>query len=813
MKVSLKWLRDFVDIDLDNARVIADGLTNRGLEIEAVDFQGKGLDNVVVGKILALQKHPDADKLSLLKVNIGSDVLQIVCGASNMKEGDKIAVALVGANLPNGLEIKSSKIRGVESFGMCCSMSELKLAEESEGIIILDAKAVVGTPIVEAMQLDDVILEVATPPNRGDVIGMLGIAREVAALVERPLKLRTVPAVPSNGKGNGGLSVDMKDKRCKRYIGRYVHGVKVKPSPEWMAKRLEAVGLRPINNLVDITNYVMLELGHPLHVFDAKQIANKKIHVRTAADKEEIVLLDGNKKILSSKDMLICDDKRALAIAGVMGGLDSGVVNDTVDVVIECAYFEPSAIRVTSKTLGVASDSSYRFERGVDIDFMQSVVERTTSLLKDLADAETIYDAVDVAGDNKKAIEILVSEKDVEDFLGTNVKEETIIQKLEAIGFKTKAEKGKLNIHVPTFRSDVTMPADIYEEIARLIGFNAIPAELPAVTLKPEFRAMDESAILRKKLRYAMKGLGYNEAITYSFVPVEFPALCNDAPDTVISIKNPITETMKVMRTSMLPSLLEAVKYNINRRNLDIKLFEIGKTYKKKENFGSKPAADVTPAEEKNYLCCVVTGRDIDAEDWTINKGGKADFYTLKGELANLLETLRVPNFEFVEPKDSDQVFIKAHPGLSAVVKCCGRPCGVVGKVHPGLIDKMGMEELEVYFFELDLDVLKGLYNSAPSFKEIPKFPNMRRDLSFLLDEKVKNQAINALLRKARVANLKDFGIFDLYKGKGIPEGKISVAYYFIFSNDERTLTDSEVDASMAAIMDGLKREFLIEIR
>ncbi len=813
MKVSLKWLMDFVDIDLDNARAIADGLTNRGLEIEAVDFQGKGLDNVVVGKIQEKQKHPDADKLSLLKVNIGSDVLQIVCGASNMKEGDKIAVALVGANLPNGLEIKRSKIRGVESFGMCCSMSELKLAEESSGIIILDDKCVVGAPIVQAMQLDDVIFEVATPPNRGDVLGMFGIAREVSAFVERPLKIRSVPAVPSTGKGNGGLSVDIKDKRCGRYIGRYIHGVKVKPSPEWMAKRLEAVGLRPINNLVDITNYVMLELGHPLHVFDAAQIANKKIHVRSAADKEEITLLDGNKKTLSHKDMLICDDKRALAVAGVMGGLDSGVTNDTVDVVIECAYFDPSAIRITSKTLGVSSDSSYRFERGVDIDFMQSVVERTTSLIKDLADAETIYDAVDVVVDNKKPVAITISEKDVEDFLGTNVKEEIIIQKLETIGFKVKADKGKLTLHVPTFRSDVTMSADVYEEIARLIGFNAIPSELPAVAVKSEFKIMDESTLLRKKLRYIMKGIGYNEAITYSFVPVEFPALCNDAPETVVNIKNAIAETMKVMRTNMLPSLLDAVKYNINRRNLDIRLFEIGKTYKKKENFGEKTTADVTPADEKNYICCVAAGRDVDAEDWTRSKGGKIDFYTLKGELTNLLETLRVPNFEFVEPKEADKVFVKAHPGISAIVKCCGRPCGVVGRVHPELIDKFGMEELEVYFFELDLDILKGLYNSTPSFKEVPRFPSMRRDLSFLLDEKVKSQALNTSLRKARVADLKDFGIFDLYKGKGVPEGKVSVTYYFVFANDERTLTDSEVEASMAAVVDGLKREFLIEIR
>jgi len=813
MKISLKWLRDFVDIDLDNAMVLADGLTNRGLEIEGVVSQGKGLEHVVVGKIQEKQKHPDADKLSVLKVNIGSDVLQIVCGASNMKEGDKVAVALVGANLPNGMEIKRSKIRGVESCGMCCSMSELKLAEESNGIIILNGDPRPGSFVTDAMQLDDVIFEVATPPNRGDLHGMLGIAREVSALVERPLMQKTVAVVKSDDKSSGGLNVEIKDKRCRRYIGRYIKGVKVKQSPEWLAKRLEAVDLRPINNLVDITNYVMLELGHPLHVFDAAQVNNKKIIVRSAVDKEEITLLDGNKKTLSSKDMLICDDKRALAVAGVMGGLDSGITGNTVDVIVECAYFEPSAIRATSKSIGVVSDSSFRFERGVDFDFMQSVVERTTALIKELAEAEAVYEMVDVVAEPKKPFAITISEQAVSDFLGVHVKENIIIQKLEAIGFKVKPEKGILNVTVPMFRGDVTMPADISEEISRLVGYNSIPSELPLVTIDPNFKVMSEGVELKQKLRYIMKGLSYNEAITYSFVPENFPALCGDSNDSVISVKNPITDAMKVMRTDMLPSLLEAVRYNFNRRNLDIKLFEIGKTYKKKEKFGERPAPDVTPAEERTFLCCIATGRNVDSEDWTRNKGEKIDFYTMKGEVSSLLEALRVPNFEFVMPKEEDKVFIKAHPGMSSIIKCCGRPCGIVAKAHPGLVDKFDLEGTEVYFFELDLDVLKGLYNATPYFKEIPRFPTVRRDLSFLVSDNIKNEAVNAFLRKARVANLKEYGIFDLYKGKGVPEGKVSVAYYFVFGDDERTLTDTEVDTSMAAVMDGLKKEFLIEIR
>ena len=811
MRVSLKWLRDFVDIELDNARIVSDGLTNRGIEVESVSYQGSGLDNVVVGKIIEKAKHPDADKLSLLKVNIGSDVLQIVCGASNMKEGDKIAVALIGANLPNGLEIKRSKIRGVESFGMCCSMSELKLAEQSSGIIILDERAVIGTPIKDAMELDDVIMEVATPPNRGDVLGIMGIAREVSSLIERPMKQRSVAVNPSS-KGNGGLNIEIQDKRCKRYIGRYIQGVKVKPSPEWLAKRLEAVGLRPINNLVDITNYVMYELGHPLHVFDAKEVTNNKIIVRSANDGEEITLLDGNKKKLTQKDMLICDDKRALAVAGVMGGLNSGVTEGTKDVIVECAYFDPSAIRVTSKTLGVSSDSSYRFERGVDFDFMQSVVERTTALIKDLADAQTIHEYVDVVSEVKKPTTVTVSERSVADFLGVAIEESTIIEKLEAINFKVKADKGSLIVQTPSARNDISMPADIYEEVARLVGFDVIPAQLPLIAIDPDFKMMDEQTELKQKARQAMKGFGYNEAITYSFVPEEYPSLCGDPKESVISVKNPITETMKVMRTNMIPSLLEAVKYNFNRRNLDIKFFEIGKTYKMKLGFGDRPKPGETPAEERTWLCGISTGRYVDAEDWTRGKGEKQDFYAIKGEVASLLETLRVPSFEFIEPKAED-VANKLHPGVSAVIKCCGRPCGLVGKVHPLLIDKFDLEASEVYFFELDLDMLKGMYNSLPSSRDIPKFPSMRRDLSFMIGDDIKNQTLTTYLRKAKVANLKEHGIFDLYKGKGVPEGKRSVAYYFIFADDERTLTDAEVDSAMQVVMDGLKREFLIEIR
>ena len=624
MKFSVNWLRDFLDFERSQAELIADSLTNRGIEVESINFQGKGFDNVVVGKIISKEKHPDADKLSLLKVDVATETLQIVCGASNMKEGDKVCVALIGAKLPNGLEIKKTKIRGVESFGMCCSLSELKLADESDGIIILPESCQAGDLAAQAMELDDVVLEIATAPNRGDLLGLLGIAREVGSILgQKPtFKIKT-PVTPL--KGHGGLCIEIHDKKCRRYIGRYIQGVKITQSPRWLCKKLEAVGLRPINNLVDITNYVMYELGHPLHVFDADKVSGKKIIVRSAKEKEKIKLLDGTEKTLSAADILIADDNNPLAIAGVMGGENSGVFETTKDIILECAYFEPSSIRVTAKKHGIISDSSYRFERGVDFDFMKEVVERASELIQELGQPTHVYETVDIIADVKKRKNIKISAKGTSDFLGMDIDAGVVTTCLESIGFCAVNNMDTINIDIPSWRGDVTMNADIYEEVARIYGFDKIPAQLPNVSLSPEHKCLMDVDTLNSKIRTTLKNVGYLETITYSFVTEKHHKLMGHKDTDVISVVNPITETMKVMRVSMLPGLLDAVRYNLNHRNLDVKMFEIGKTYHPKvHRLLQEPISpSETVALEEDHLCCVMTGNALDKESWTTQKGKK----------------------------------------------------------------------------------------------------------------------------------------------------------------------------------------------
>ena len=811
MRISLNWLNTFLDIDKSKAAFIAESLTNRGIEVESIEYQGKGLEKVVVGKILTKDKHPDADKLSVLSVDVGKETLQIVCGASNMKAGDKVAVSLVGAELPNGLVIKKSKIRGVESSGMCCSETELGLAKESEGIIILPENVEPGLQVTKVLSMDDIFITVATPPNRGDVLGYIGIAREVAVILGQKMNY-SVDEVKATAKGNGGLIVEIKDDRCYRYIGRLIKGVKIKPSPDWMIRRLEAVGLRPINNIVDITNYVMFETGHPLHAFDLRHISNSKIIVRSAYDGEKIKLLDGTEKKLRSSDMMITDDKKTLAIAGVMGGDESGVADDTQDIVIECACFAPSAIRLTAKYHGISTDSSHRFERGVDLDFMPKIMERTTALFKELAEAKEIYDAVDVVVNKRPVHSIELSAKSSSDFLGIDVTDSDIEKLLTPIGFTITKSGTTLKVTAPAFRNDISMNADIYEEIARLNGFDKIPAELPSTTLSPEFNDGGEDERLKNNARNTLKGLGYLETITYSFVPESYHSMLGYSDDEVLKLKNPIIETMKVMRASLVTSMLESVRYNFNHRNMDLKLFEIGKAYTSKKASGQRPSPSETVALEREYICGVCTGKAIETADWTRGtKIEKNDFYAIKGEITALLSGLRVPSFEFVDVNPEKAKYL--HPGASSMIKCCGRDCGFIGKVHPDLAGKFDLGDADVYLFEISFEALKPVANAGLSGKELPKFPSVRRDLSFLVSTEVKDTQICSYLKKARVQNLMDYGVFDLYTGKGISEGQKSMAYYFVFGNPERTLSDPEVDEAMSKIIDGLKKEFLINMR
>jgi phenylalanyl-tRNA synthetase beta chain len=812
MRLSLEWLDSIIPIGNNDPDYIADGLTSVGIEVEAVENQAKTFDNIIVGQIETKDKHPNADKLSLLSVNVGSEKLQIVCGAQNMKQGDKVAVSLVGATLPNGLTIKKSKIRGVESCGMCCSLAELGLGDDHAGIIILDESAPVGKKFSEVHNLNDVFIDIAIPPNRGDVISHLGVAREVAAFTKNKIKYE-YKEVKSTAKGTGGLSIKIDDSRCNRYIGRLFKGVTVKSSPKWLSKRLEAVGIRPINNLVDITNYLMFELGHPLHVFDAKHVSNNSIIVRQAKEGEEIVLLDESKKKLSSSDMLIADDKTAIAIAGVMGGEHSGVEDDTQDVILECAYFEPAAVRVTAKRHNISTDSSYRFERGADFANMLNVVHRASELIKELCEPKEIYDLIDVVSKEIKEKSLSVNIDKLNSFLGVELNKNQILSYLEDLNFKVKVNGNDLAITTPIYRNDISLEADIYEEVARQYGLDNIPSILPPVNLDTTF--IDNSNTLDDSIRDILKSLGYLEAMSYSFVPDSYHKMLNISDDKVVSVMNPITETMKVMRVNLIPSMMETIRYNFNHRNMNLKLFEIGRTYMKTDNTG-KPSPDKSVTNETNYLCACYTGNISDTENWVLASQGtmknKASFYDLKGEVEAMLKQIKVPNFMFIEPgKGTLPKYF--HPGMSSIIKCCGRDSGYIGKVHPDFLELFDLENEEIFIVELNLDTLANTCNSSLIYKDIAKFPNIRRDISFVVSDEVRNSDIEKAVNKLKIADLAEYGVFDLFTGKGIDKGFKSLAYYFIFNNKDRTLEDKEVDTHMELILSALRKEFSIEIR
>jgi len=817
MKISLKWLMGILpEVKKEDVARIADGLTARGIEVESIEHQGKNLEGVVSAQIKTKDKHPNADKLSVLTVDNGTEVLQIVCGATNMVAGDKIALALVGAELPGNFKISKSKIRSVESCGMCCSEVEMGIAEKSEGIMILKPDTQIGLPITTVLGLDDVIMEVSIAPNRGDLLSHAGIAREVAGVLGVEFDYKTTGAASTN-QGHGLLNIEIKNLKCPRYIGRRFEGVKVKESPMWLKQRLESIGLRPINNLVDITNYVMLELGHPLHVFDAKHIAHSKIIVRSASENEKLVLLDEKEVTLSSKDMLITDADKAVALAGVMGAQNSGVSNDTQDVILECAYFDPSTIRVTAKKYLISTDSSYRFERGVDYHSMKLVVDKASELIKELAEPQKIYDALDLIKSDKPLDKIRVSVGAVNSFLGLSISRNEIIDVLGSTGFFTEVHGDFIDVTPPSYRNDIKIKEDVYEEVLRLYGYDKVPLTLPVPSCQ---QASDTCYFdFLNNIRTTMRMIGYNESINYSFVPEKHNTVLGTPDDKIVKIINPITETMKQMRTQLITSLLEAVKYNHNYRNLDVKMYEVGRVYFNTELLTTELtdkhlSAKKFVANEQEQLCAVFCGNIAGIEDWSTPAGSDSrlvDFYRVKGELEAIFKTLRVPNWDYAEVDATKHNLL--HPGISASIVVCGKTIGYIGKIHPDLVAAFDLDVKDIFVFELNLNMLFASVGGIPVFKGLPKFPQVRRDVSFVIDKAVEHKVITKYIRKLNIPNLKDYGVFDLYQGKGIVDGKKSMAYYFIFGAEDRTLVDSDVDSAFGAITQELKKQFLIEIR
>ena len=798
MLISLNWLKQYVDIK-ESVEEIANALTMIGQEVEAIDIQGKDLGNVVIGQIVEFDKHPNSDRLTLLKVNVGEEEpLQIICGATNHKLNDKVVVAKIGAVLPENFKIKKSKIRDVESFGMLCSEAELGLAKESEGIIILPEDAPIGKEYREYAGLNDVIFELEITPNRPDCLSHIGIAREVAAYYNRKVKYPVIEIAETIESVNTVIKVNIEDKeRCKRYLGRVIKNVKIKESPEWLKTRIRAMGLNPINNVVDVTNFVMFEYNQPMHAFDLDKVEGN-ITIRAAKENEEITTLDGVERVLKNGELVIADDEKAIAIGGVIGGQNTQIDSDTKNIFVEVAYFTPENIRRESRDLGIFTDSAYRNERGMDVENLAVVMNRAVSLLAEVAEGEVLSEVIDKYVEKPKRAEISLNLEKLNKFIGKKLTYEEVGKILTHLDIELKPlGDGTTLLIPPSYRADLTRPADIYEEVIRMYGFDNIEAKIPVMSI--ESGEENTNFKISRIVREILKELGLNEVINYSFIPKFTKELFNFGEE-VIEIKNPLSEDMAVMRPTLLYSLITNVRDNINRNQTDLKLFEISKTFKKLGEGQNGLAI------EDLKIALILSGRE-EKNLWNQSKSDY-NFYDLKGYLEFLLERLNVTKYSLTRLTNNKNF----HPGASAEIKIGEDVIGVLGELHPNLVNYFGIKREKVFFAELNLTSLLKYIKIKVNYETISKYPEVLRDLAITLDKSV---LVGEMVKeiKKKVNLIEKIDIFDVYSGDKIDKDKKSVAMSIVLRDKNRTLTDEDIDKAMTAILELIKDKYNGEIR
>lgn len=792
MIFTLSWLKDYVEFD-SSPEELSHELTMGGLEVEAVEYQGKGLENVVTAQILETKPHPGADKLTLCLVTDGERNYDIVCGATNMKAGDKVALAKIGAHLPpgpkfeEGLKIKKAKIRGEVSEGMLCAENEIGLGEESDGILILPESANLGVAIVEELGLDDVIFEIGITPNRPDCLSLTGVAREVAALSGTTVKYPEPDVAESSEDIDSLASVELQDsEKCPRYSCRVIKGVKISPSPDWLKRRLEASGIRAINNVVDVTNYVLLELGQPLHAFDYNLLSEHKIIVRAAKNGENIETLDGVERKLTEEDLLICDAEKPIALAGIMGGATTEVSDSTTDVLLESAYFDPTTVRKTSKSTGLRSESSYRFERGVDPNGIITALDRASELICELSGGEVAKGRID---EYPKPIEtqlVGLSIKRINKLLGTDIEEQEISRLLGAIGLKhSETTDGQMLFEVPTYRVDITREIDLVEEIARLHGYGNVPSTLPSVVMKTDTKAQRDK--VKDKFKRILVSKGFYEVINYSFEAPE--ALHDYNKNNPLSILNPLTTETSAMRTSLLSGIVRNAVLNLNHQAQDVRIFEIGKVY--------LPEGENNLPNEINKIAGASTGRR-GVEYW---EKGEADYFDVKSMLESAFDSLSVSNVtKFLAAHD----YPFLHPGQSAVITIVGQEIGYIGEIHPDLREKLDISK-KLFVFEIDIDTISRVSETQKRvFQPLPKFPSVRRDIALIVDETTPVGGILEEIEKSGSKLIEDAQVFDVFTGGSVEEGKKSVAVSIELRAADKTLTEEEINKAQDKTVKGL---------
>ncbi len=778
MLVCVDWIREITPFEV-GVEELAETLTMLGLEVEEILSPFEYLNDVVVGVVVECLPHPNADKLKICDVDIGGEVLKIVCGAPNVQKGQIVPVAKIGARLPD-IEVKKVKIRGVESYGMICSEKELGIGDDHTGIMVLDKSFSPGTPIIHALNLDFKVFDVGITPNRGDCLSVIGIAREIAAFYNLPIRLPEVNLSEVEDPINFGIEINSPFK-CFLYQAKIIKGVKVSPSPAKVRYRLLACGIRPINNIVDITNYIMLETGHPLHAFDLDLIEGGKIVVETAKEGEEFVTLDGKVRRLNSEDLLIKDGKKPVALAGIMGGENSEIRPNTKNVLLECAVFDPISVRKTARRLGISSEASYRFERGVDQKEAEYPLKRAAYLMQKYAEGKVLKGIAKAEPKPWVNVEITFRPSKVKDLLGFEIHKEKCLSVLKRLGCKIEEEFNNTSykVYPPSYRHDLLREVDLIEEVARFCGYNEIPDTLPKITkFQFPYDTSKADVVFIDKIKNWAKGLGLREIITYSFVSFDELRLLGYDEKSLIKIRNPLSSDQDTLRPVIFPGLLRTLQYNLNQNNKNLRFFEIASVF-----FPDKSSD--TKAKEVTKLGILIQGvRYPDFWPW---ERARVDYFDIKGIVEHLFESLKLYEFNF-ETEES-------HPYLEPCVKISleQREVGILGKPTESIYEFYDIKDKNVWIAEIDLDQLFKICRTKElKFKPWSKYPPVFRDMTIILLEDIKFNKIKATLKEADVPYLEDLKLIDVYWPS--LESKPHFTLRFVYRHPYRTLTDEEVD-------------------
>ncbi len=804
MNVSYQWLKSLVPFDL-GPEELAEKLTFAGLSVEQVTYFNKGIKNVIVGEVIEVAPHPDKKKLSVCRVNTGKEELTIVCGAPNVRPGIKAPLALVGAELPGGITIGIADKGGIASYGMLCSdrglalPQGLALADSEGGIFILPEECTVGEDIVTALCLDDAVLEFELTPNRADCLSVINIAREVAAITGAGLHLPEIVLPPAVKDIRDMMSIAVLDDfLCPRFTGKVIEGVKIGPSPFWLRQRLAAAGIRSINNVVDISNYVLMEMSQPSHTFDYERLAGHKIIVRRAAAGEKLVTLDEVERTLTDDMLLVCDGERAVSVAGVMGGMDTEITVETNTIFIECAYFYPKSIRLTSRALGLSSESSARFEKGIDKENVVRASDRIAQLICELADGTLIEGTLDTLEGEIPKRQVVVTLGKINGTLGIALSWQEVEAVMSALAFAYSREGDKIIVDVPSYRQDITRDVDLIEEIARLYGYDKIPATLPMGKMTEGRRTPKQKT--EDQIKDRMAAMGFSEIITYSFTNKKYlddlllPA--EDVRRRTVVVKNPFSDEQGVMRTTLLPSLLTVAARNMNRRNLDIAIYEMAHVF--------LPGEEKLP-NETPHLAALVAG--VYSAGWSGEKKN-FDFFYLKGVLEEALGALHIANWTM----GAEDLPPFLHPGRSANLYIGGEYLGYLGELHPLVAENFELPE-RANVLEIDLELLLSHASKHMEYHAVSKYPGVEVDLAFLAHEEDRAGEIAASIKKSCGELLQQVELFDIYQGGQIETGQKSLAYKLKFQAKERTLTADEINAMVEKIRESLKEEYGILLR